>query len=275
MAKIVGGFVMPHEPGIFYKPKDTWTEGQHRVIQAFDQIRQRIGELEATIAIIVGADHYVLFGPGCLPSYLIGIGDVAGPYENFPGIERGPIPSFPELAEHIARHGRANGFDWAVAKSLFVDHSIGVPARLCALPNPSMKAVVPVYLASGVEPLIAKQRAYEVGQAIRRAVEAWPEDERVVVLGSGGISHWVGLPEMGKVNSEFDRMVLDCVERGDHQTLIGLDDQEILRTAGNGALEIRNFICAMGAVNASRGSVIAYEAGPEWVSGLGFAELVE
>jgi len=273
MASIVGGFVMPHEPGIFFKPKETWSEAQLRVMAAFDAIRARIEELEATVAVVVGADHYVLFGPSCLPSYLIGIGDVSGPYERFPGIERDDIPSHPALASHIAQHGREHGFDWAVAKNLQVDHSIGVPARLCAMPTSQMKAVVPVYLASGVEPLIPKRRAFEVGQAIRAAVQAWPEDERVVVLGSGGISHWVGLPEMGKVNSDFDRQVLDCVVRGDAASLIGMDDEEILRTAGNGALEIRSFICAMGATQSPGGRLIAYEAGPDWVSGLGFAEL--
>ncbi len=273
MARIVGGFVMPHEPGIFYKPEETWSEAQHRAIKAFDDIRTRIQELDATLAIVIGADHYVLFGPSCLPSFLIGIGDVSGPYERFPNIARDEIPSHPAFSSHIAQHGRQHGFDWAVAKNLHVDHSIGVPARLCAMPTSSMKGVVPVYLASGVEPLISKQRAYDVGQAIGQAVKAWPEDERVVVLGSGGISHWVGLPEMGKVNSDFDREVIDCLERGDHATLIGMDDDEIQRIAGNGAWEIRSFICAMGATQSPGGKLIAYEAGPDWVSGLGFAEL--
>ena len=48
--------------------------------------------------IVVGADHYVLFGPGCLPRYLIGIGDVSGPYERFPGIAQGEIPNNRPLA---------------------------------------------------------------------------------------------------------------------------------------------------------------------------------
>lgn len=273
MASIVGGFILPHEPGVFYKPEDTWSDGQHRVMQAFARVRDRIGELGATVVVVVGADHYVLFGPSCLPSYLICTGDVSGPYERFPGMERGAIPNHTALAQHIVLHGGGHGYDWAVAKSLQVDHSIGVPARLCALPNPAVKAVVPVYLASGVEPLIPKARAYQVGAALRAAIQAWPEDERVVVIGSGGISHWVGLPEMGQVNSEFDRWVLDCLVRGDHDALIAKDDAQILAEAGNGALEIRSFICAMGALQSSRAEVIAYESGPDWVTGLGFAEL--
>lgn len=273
MGKIVGGFIAPHEPGIFFKPSTEWSEGQKRVMAAYQQIRERIRDLDATSVVVIGADHYVLFGPTCLPSYLIAIGDVSGPYERFPGWSQGAIPNNEALALHIALHGRQHGFDWAVAKSLHVDHSIGVPARLCALPNPSVRGVVPIYLASGVEPLLAPRRAYQLGAAIRAAVEARDDDERVVLIGSGGISHWVGLPEMGRVNTDFDRHVLDCVTRADAETLINLPDDRVLAEAGNGALEIRNFICVMGALPGASGRVIAYEYGDEWVTGLGFAEI--
>jgi protocatechuate 4,5-dioxygenase beta chain len=49
----------------------------------------------------------------------------------------------------------------------------------------------------------------------------------------------------------------------------------VLTEAGNGALEIRNFLCMMGALPGGRGEVIAYEHGKEWVTGLGFAEFRE
>lgn len=275
MGRMVAGFVAPHDPGIFFKPESAWGDGQRRVLAAFERIRDRLGELGVTSVIVIGADHYVLFGPTCLPSFLVGTGDVSGPYEKFPGWSQGPIPNHTRLAEHIARHGRAAGFDWAVAKSLHVDHSIGIPARLCALPNEAVRGVVPVYLASGVEPLIAPRRAYQLGGAIRRAVEAFDDDERVAVIGSGGISHWVGLPEMGQVNEDFDRRVLECVVSGDAETLIAMPDDEVVAQAGNGALEIRNFICMMGAMPGATGTLIAYENGPEWVTGLGFAEVGE
>ncbi len=273
MASIVGGFIMPHEPGVFYMPKEKWNDAQKRVRDAYLEVGKRIGELGATTVIVIGADHYVLFGPGCLPSYLIGIGDVSGPYERFPDIPQGDIPNNTALALHIAKFGREQGFDWAVAKTLRVDHSIGVPARLCALSNDSVKGVVPVYLASGVEPLLPMRRAYELGKLIGAAIKDWPADERVAVIGSGGISHWVGLPEMGKVNEKFDRWVLDCVTRGDAEAMLKLSDAEVFEQGGNGAWEIRNFLCMMGALDSRTGHIIAYEQGPQWVTGLGFAEV--
>lgn len=272
MATVVGGFLMPHDPLVFAAPNAAPPEQAARVLAAFDRIRRRIGELGADTAIIVGADHYILFGPGCLPSMLIGIGDVEGPIERLPGIAQGPMPSHPELARHVFESGRDAGFDWAVAKAIGVDHSIGVPARLCVLPNEGMR-VIPIYLASGVEPFVRPARAYALGRAIADALASWAGDERVVVIGSGGISHWVGLPQMGRVNEAFDRMVLDCVVRGDAQQLIALRDEDVLAQGGNGALEIRQFLCAMGAVPGCRGEVIAYEAVPQWITGLGFAEL--
>lgn len=273
MGTIVGGFVLPHEPGLFFSPRDPAKPELEDIHAAYDAVRDRIGALEATTVIVIGADHYVLFSPQCLPSFLIGIGDVTGPYEKFPGVAQDEIPNNRPLAQHILHHGRANGFDWAASKSLRVDHSVGLPGRVCALPNSTVKGVIPVYLASGVEPLIPIRRAYQLGGAIRAAVEAFDEDERVVVIGSGGISHWVGMSRMGDHNESFDRMVLDCVVRGDPEPLLALTDAEIVEQAGNGGLEIRNLVCAMGAMPGNTGSLIAYHDRPEWVAGLGFAEI--
>jgi protocatechuate 4,5-dioxygenase beta chain len=272
MAEIVGGFLVPHDPGLFATAAEGPSPLQQRTDAAFAEIRDRIGALEATTVIVVGADHYVLFGPACLPTMLIGIGDVSGPIERFPGMEQGEIPNNEALAVHLCDYGLAHGFDWTVSKSLKVDHSVGAPARRCALPNPTVRGVIPIYLASGVAPLIAKRRAFELGGMIAAAVAAWPEPERVVVIGSGGMSHWVGLPQMGTVNAAFDREILESVARGDVASLVALDDGEIVERGGNGALEIRNFICAIGAMPGCTGRIIAYEH-ENTRTGLGFAEL--
>ena len=76
MAELLAGFVCPHAPPMFTTrhamPADVWP----RVEAAFDAIRDRIAALEVDTVIIVSADHYGLFGPGCLPAALIGIGDI-------------------------------------------------------------------------------------------------------------------------------------------------------------------------------------------------------
>ena len=256
MSRIVGGFVVPHDPVMYAAPKAASEAEAAAVYGAYAAIARRIGELQATTAIIIGCDHYILFGP----------------IDQLPGLKRGPIENHSDLARHIAEQGFAEGFDWTVGRSMQVDHSIAIPHQLLIAPNAGVKTV-PVMLACGVDPYIHKRRAFDLGRQIGRAVTSHDGDERVVVIGSGGISHWVGTAEMGRINPDFDRMVLDCVARGDAEALIALDDATILEQGGNGAMEIRTFICAMGAVGGSQARVIDYLPVPGWITGLGFAEL--
>lgn len=272
MGKIVGGFVLPHDPLIFQNPKGAKPDQHARVMDAYAEIGRRIGALDATTAIVLGTDHYVMFGPGCLPSLLIATGDLDGPLERLQGLDRVPIATNPGLAAHIRDAGFDAGIDWATAKAMTVDHSIAIPYFLSVKPNGDVP-LIPIYLACGVEPLIRFERARTLGRVLRDAVENGPNDERVVVLGSGGISHWVGEAEMGRVNEEFDREILSLVEAADIDALAAYRDEDIVARGGNGALEIRNFVAALEAVGAERGEVIAYEPVPGWITGLGFAQL--
>jgi protocatechuate 4,5-dioxygenase, beta chain len=275
MAQIVGGFVMAHDPLITAAPEVADQKQAANVMSAFSEMCQRVRDLRATTAVVIGDDHYTMFGPQCLPSALIAIGDLEGPAEPWLRIEKGKVENNQPLAEHIMNVGFDNGVDWAVAKVLNLDHASMVPVHLVCKPT-GMKTI-PVYLNCCIPPLIRPRRAYEIGVIIKKAVESYPERERVVVFGTGGISHWVGEPGMGRVNEQFDRHVLDCVEKGDAESLIAMSDEYIMKTAGCGALEIRDFICAMGAVSGLqgklRGRTICYEAMPEWITGLGFAEI--
>jgi protocatechuate 4,5-dioxygenase beta chain len=276
MGKIVGGFLVPHDPVMFVAPEAPGEAMAQRMWGAFAECARRLAVLQATSVVIIGADHYMLFGTGCLPQYVIGTGEVDGPIDALPGLRRGPIPDSQALAAHIARHGHAHGFDWAVARAFTVDHAVGIPNQLMVEPARAQGqtiGTVPVYLAAGVDPFITMPRAAQLGAAIKAAVEASPEDERVVVIGSGGISHWVGTPEMGRVNEAFDQEILDYAVRGDLAGLCALSDDYILTHGGNGGMEIRQWACAMGALPGARGEVIDYAPVPEWVTGLGFVQL--
>lgn len=278
MGKIVGGFWMPHDPVMFVAPDAPPQAQRDNVWGAYEICAQRMAELDATAAIIVGNDHYILFGTQCLPRYLIGTGDVDGPIEALPGLKRGVVNNHQALARHIVAEGEEQGIDWTVARSFTVDHAFSIPRqftvqaaeRILGRSIPS----IPVYLACGVDPFISFKRAAELGRQIRAAVESFDADERVVIIGSGGISHWVGTAEMGRVNEEFDREILAHGVNGDLAALCGYSDEEILERGGNGAMEIRNFACAMAAVPGARGELIAYEAVPAWVTGLGFLQLI-
>ena len=104
MGKIVGGFLVPHDPVMFVAPEAPPTTCV-RAWAAFDTCAQRLAELNPTSVVIVGADHYLNFGTGCLPQYLIGTGDVDGPLDVLPGLKRQVIPdsqAWPVLSPGMA-----------------------------------------------------------------------------------------------------------------------------------------------------------------------------
>ena len=277
MSKIVGGFWMPHDPVMLVAPEAPSEPVRKLVWDAYAECARRLAALNPTSVIIVGCDHYILFGTHCLPSYVIGTGDVDGPIESLPGLERGVIPNQEALAQHIVSHGQEHSFDWTVARSFTVDHAFSIPYQHVVKPAAAALGrtlpTIPVYLACGVDPYIPLPRAAQLGAQIRDAVASFGADERVVIIGSGGISHWVGMAETGRVDEEFDREILALGVSGDLAALSAYSDEEIMRRAGNGAMEIRNFACAMAAVPNATGEIVAYAPVPEWVTGLGFLEL--
>jgi protocatechuate 4,5-dioxygenase beta chain len=270
MAEIVGAFCLPHDPFITAFTERADPAQAARIFSAFEQVRQQIAQRRADTVIVVGDDHYALFGPQCQPQMLIAIGDLEGPLEPWLRIPRRAVDNNKPLAAHILRTALQGNFDMAVSRSLVLDHSVMVPVHL-AVPHDTR--VIPLYIASGVEPLIGWKRCKDLGAMLREAIESWPADERVVILGTGGISHWVGTAEMGRVNPQFDRMALELVERGDTDAIAALSDEQVLQDGGNGAFELRNWMVAMGAMPGCRGRVIAYEPMAEWVTGLGLVEL--
>jgi protocatechuate 4,5-dioxygenase beta chain len=273
MAELVAGFCLPHDPLMASSPKINDQARADNVFAALDEVHRRLVEATVDTVIVVGDDHYCKFGPQCLPQYLIAIGDVDGPEEPWLGIERYAFPNNVPLATHIMNAGFDAGFDWAVAKSITLDHGTMIPVHLAVKPTDSGIRSIPVYTAAGVEPLLRTRRAFELGRMIGDAVSTFDGGDRVAILGTGGISHWVGTPEMGRVNEDFDRMVLDKVAAGDVEALIEMGDEHVIATAGNGALEIRNWIIARGAIGAVGAEVICYEPIPEWICGIGVAEL--
>lgn len=272
MASLVGAFCVPHIPLITSQPELAEKPQRERVMASFAHISTRLKELNVDTVIIIGDDHYTAFGPHCLPSMLIGIGDVDGPHEDWLKHDRAPIANNPALAEHIMGYGFDHGFDWAVAKALTIDHSVFIPYVKIVKDMEGVRTI-PVYIAAGVVPLIKTRRCVELGRMIRDAVEAYASDERVAIIGTGGLSHWVGMAEMGDVNEEFDHAMLDMIERRDIDALTGLDDDYVLKSAGNGALEYRNWLVAIGAAGNYGYELICYEPIHAWVTGTAMVEL--
>ncbi len=272
MADIVACFLVPHDPLMASEPDAPPREKRDACMNAFAEVTARLRKAQVDTVVLVGDDHYTINGPTCVPTVMIGIGDVDGPVEPWLGIPKRAIRNNERLAQHIMAYGFEHGVDWAVSKYLTLDHSCMVPYHFAISPLEEVRTV-PIYINSGIAPLIPSRRARELGSLIGDAIRSSSESERVAIIGTGGISHWPGMKHMGRVNEEWDRMVIGLAAAGDIDALIRLSDSEILEEGGNGGLEIKNWILTMAACGNVSGELIAYEAIPEWVAGCGYMEL--
>jgi 3-O-methylgallate 3,4-dioxygenase len=102
----------------------------------------------------------------------------------------------------------------------------------------SLTPFVPITINTCYPPnQITPRRAYSLGQAVRRAIEDWDSDQRVCVVGSGGLSHFV-------VDEDLDRLVLDLMKTRNAEGIASLP-RERLNSATS---EIRNWVAASGAL---------------------------
>jgi hypothetical protein len=116
-------------------------------------------------------------------------------------------------------------------------------------------------------PMPTLQRCYEFGRFLGSALGAWPRAERFALIGVGGISHWIGIKRMGEINEAWDRRFLDLVCRGRTEEVASIPPDSILRDAGNGGEEIRNWLTVMAAVGGRPAQLLAYEPVLDWVAG--------
>lgn len=272
MANIVAGFLVPHDPLMGAFPDAPALEQRNRCVEAFDSVARRLIELEVDTAVLICDDHYTINGPTSIPMAMIAVGDVEGPMESWLNISKRTIENNEMLATHIFSYGLEKGVDWTVSKSLTTDHAFMIPYHFCVSKVPAIRTI-PIYLNSGVEPFIPSRRAHDIGRTVGDAIRNWAGNERVAIIGTGGVSHWPGMKEMGRVNEAWDRHVLNFTLKGDVHSLIAMPDEDILEHGGNGGIEIKNWIAAMGACGPIKGELIAYEAVPEWIAGCAFAEL--
>jgi aromatic ring-opening dioxygenase catalytic subunit (LigB family) len=187
---------------------------------------------------------------------------------NSPKMTLGGVPAF---ADAVHRHLIEDGFDVAGAAEMRLDHSFACPMHFL---NPDGAIpVLPVFVNCNVPPLPSLRRAVAFGRGLGDAVRAQSTVGRVAIVGTGGLSHWIGLPQTGTINEEFDLRFLDSYETGDLDGIARWDSDEVIADAGNGAAEIRNWLVAAAAAGSVRPQRIAYEPVFAWKTGIALVDL--
>ena len=117
---------------------------------------------------------------------------------------------------------------------------------LCRTPRPA--PVLPIAVNVLLHPLPTARRLFKLGQALRRAVESFPGDMRVVILGTGGLSHHLHGTEFGLINPEWDNYFLDTLE-SDPEILADYSHQDFMRLGGAESVEVIMWLAMRGALS--------------------------
>ncbi len=276
MARIVAAGMTSHAPNITARPVVAGPERRARFLAGLEELRRRLRAAEPDVIVVFANDHLQNFFYDTMPAVCVGVAErywapSAGGAE-FLRIPARQLAGAREWAGAFVRAGLERGFDLAYAHELEFWDDVSVPLSFL-LPEGDIP-IVPILTNCVAPPLPRPRRSYELGGFVEAFIDdARPGAERVALLGSGGLSHWIGVPGHGRINPDFDGRFLDAIREGRGESLAYLSTDEIERGAGNGGQEIRNWIAVLGALHERRGEVLAYEPVAEWLTGCGVVSM--
>ncbi len=271
MARVVAAMAMTHSPGLTGWFDRAPREQQDQALAALNVMRERLHAARPDVIVAFSNDHLLNWPINNTPEYTVGIGALhLGPadwYDEWLALDKYRIPGHPALARHLVREGARRRLAFAYLREMQFDDGFSVPMHYL---NPAGEVpLVPVSMNCTVPPIPTPERAYHVGTVLREVVAAYPEDLRVAVLGTGGLSHEPGGPRYFWVDEAFDRWFLDLLRVGDHAALLRECTLERMEAAGSGGTaELLAWIVAL-AFTRGPAEVLAYMPAVAWRSGTG------
>jgi aromatic ring-opening dioxygenase catalytic subunit (LigB family) len=271
VARIIGGIGVSHTPsmGVEYDRgvSEGWTPEWKPWFDGTRQVKDWLARARPDQVVIVYNDHLNHFHFDAYTTLAIGVA------EQFPQADEGfglrPFPSLPGdvgfgwgITEQLVR----GGFDMTVCQELKVDH--GVYSWLPYLADPPWPwPVLPIAVNMIRHPIPTSQRLHDLGRALRRAIEAAPGDQRVLVIATGGMSHQISGARFGMANEALDQFFLDHLER-DMDKLIAIPQEELMRLGGAEAAELSIWFAMRAALTDEIRKVHSYRTFPR-ITGCG------
>jgi protocatechuate 4,5-dioxygenase, beta chain len=252
VARIIAGVSSSHVPAIGAAIDNKQTEEPYwkRVFSGFEKSKEWMAKVKPDVCIVVYNDHASAFSVEFVPTFALGCA------AEFPPADEGwgprPVPvvkGHPELASHIAQSVILDEFDITIVNKMEVDHGLTVPMNLLfGSPAEWPCPVIPLAVNVVLYPPPTGHRCYMLGKAIRKAVESYPEDLKVVVFGTGGMSHQISGPRAGLINPKFDKAFLDGLTK-DPKGLAAMPHLEYMREAGAEGIEMVMWLVMRGALD--------------------------
>lgn len=251
MANIVGGIGISHIPtiGAAIDQDRTDDPAWKPVFDGYDTLQEWVKDLRVDTVLVVYNDHGSALDLDLVPTFAIGTADNYRPADE--GFGRRQVPDFPgneELAWHLVDSVIPDGFDLTVIQELDVDHGFSVPVTsIFGKPDTWPVTVVPLAVNVVQQPTPTAQRCFDLGRSIRKALESFDPESRVLVVGTGGMSHQLQGQRAGHINQEFDKQFLEDLPTAPEQ-LTKLTNAEFIDLAGSEGAELVMWLVMRGAL---------------------------
>jgi gallate dioxygenase len=217
MATIVGGIASSHTPTIGFaldthKQNDpVWAP----IFAGYRPVQQWLAEKNPDVLFFIYNDHVTSFFFDHYSQFALGVGERFWPADEGGGPRRLPaIKGHPALARHIAKGLVADEFDLSYFQAKGLDHGCFSPLSLIWPHEPQWPgAIVPLQVGVLEFPIPSAKRCFNLGKALRKAIQSYPEDLKVAIVGTGGLSHQVHGERAGFNNTPWDMQFLELLER--------------------------------------------------------------
>jgi protocatechuate 4,5-dioxygenase beta chain len=253
MARITAGVATSHVPAIGAAIDLGKTQEAYwaPLFRGYEFSKRWMVENRPDVVILVFNDHATAFSLDIIPTFAIGCAASFAPADE--GWGPRPVPlveGHPELASHIAQSVIQQDFDLTIVNRMDVDHGLTVPLSLmCGQPEAWPFKVIPFAVNVVTYPPPSGRRCYELGKAIRRAVDTFDQDLTVQVWGTGGMSHQLQGPRAGVINKDFDTRFLDALTKHP-DAAAGIPHIDYIREAGAEGIELVMWLVMRGALDA-------------------------
>jgi protocatechuate 4,5-dioxygenase, beta chain len=252
MAKIIAGVATSHIPavGAAFDLGKTAEPYWQPVFAGYERAKEWFKEVKPDAIILIYNDHASAFSLEMIPTFAIGCAPIFAPADE--GWGPRPVPTvegYPELGWHIAQSTILDEFDITIINKMDVDHGLTVPLSLMFGKTSAWPCkVVPLAVNVVQYPPPTGNRCYQLGKAIRKAVESFDSNERIVIMGTGGMSHQLQGPRAGFINQEFDQAFLNGLTQ-DPDNLAKISHLTYVEQAGSEGIELVMWLIMRGALD--------------------------
>jgi protocatechuate 4,5-dioxygenase beta chain len=252
VARLIAGIGTSHVPaiGVAIDQGKTREPYWKPVFDGYERAKRWFAEEKPDVAIVVYNDHACAFSMDVIPMFAVGCAAEFEPADEGWGARPVPIVrGDPDLAFHIVESAVLDEFDLTIVNRMALDHGLTVPLSLMfGQPKEWPCRVIPIAVNFTQYPFPTGRRCWQLGKAIRKAVDSYEEDLRVVILGTGGMSHQIHGERAGLINREFDAKFLDAL-KSDPEALSRKPHTEYMREAGAESVELVMWLIMRGALD--------------------------